>query len=68
MLRVTLARQADLALRVATQGMALSVIYRQACGGVVRAPLPSSGLNAGAPGVEGGIGALAGCGNSLLRA
>ena len=52
MLRATLADRPDLALRVAVHAAALSVIHHKPYGGVVRAPMPASGLDAGAPGVE----------------
>jgi len=52
MMRATLAERPDLALRVAVHAAALAVIHRQPFGGVVRAPIPGSGLDAGVPGVE----------------
>jgi ParB family chromosome partitioning protein len=59
MLRATLAERPDLALRVMTHAMALAVVHRHPWGGVVRAPLPGTGLDAGAPGVEASAAAAA---------
>lgn len=50
-LRATLTERPDLALRVMVHAVALAVVHRRPWGGVVRASLPASGLDAGAPGV-----------------
>ena len=51
MLRAALAERPDLALRVAVHAMALAVVHRQPWGGVTRAALPATGLDAGVPDV-----------------
>jgi ParB family chromosome partitioning protein len=51
MLRAALAERPDLALRVTVHAMALAVVHRRPWGGVARASLPASGLDAGVPGV-----------------